>query len=423
MSLRKTLPAGVIDAGLNSLATFTVGLVAATLYEPALLGVYAVFFSAHLMGVAVPMHLIYLPAEVHAIEQERNLRLPVLRHSIWLASGPSLVTGVAMLLALVVVHNQASGAELLSLAWTAALATVLVPAQAHLRRMLHIAGRSWRAALVSGTQLIAAVTATFALLASGISDTLIPFAALSLATGLSIIIGLLLAAPWREPSPKHLRMTDLVVSGRWLLVTGLVPAAAGFVAAALVSHLASPDDLGYAYAARLAAQPLFVLGVGLNAVLGPRSMEAAHRRDAPSALRMQRVFATVILAASAAYLAIAGGAWVWNPFNYVIPEAYEIAFLATLMIIANAVISIALPAQREMLGGRLEKKLVFVETLASAALVATAATAGVTAAFAWPASVLAQGVWRNIHYRKALKPLYEEPPKTFFGHSYILPPI
>jgi len=152
-------------------------------------------------------------------------------------------------------------------------------------------------------------------------------------------------------------------------------------------------------------------------------MEAAHRRDAPSALRMQRVFATVILAASAAYLAIAGGAWVWNPFNYVIPEAYEIAFLATLMIIANAVISIALPAQREMLGGRLEKKLVFVETLASAALVATAATAGVTAAFAWPASVLAQGVWRNIHYRKALKPLYEEPPKTFFGHSYILPPI
>jgi hypothetical protein len=425
MSLRRTLPAGVIDAGLNSLATFAVGLAANDLFETAFLGVYTVFFTAHLMGVAAPMHLIYLPAEVKAIQREMKSRLTVLRRSMWLASGPSLLTGIAMLLALVVVWNQATVSQLISLAWTAAVATVLVPAQAHLRRMLHIGGLSWRAAVVSATQLVATVTAIFALLAAGAPDATVPFGALSLATGTSILVALFLAAPWRQASPDHLKMADLFVSGRWLLVTGLVPAAAGFVAAALVSHLASVDDLGYAYAARLAAQPLFVLGVGLNAVLGPRSMEAAHRSDKRSALRIQRIFAAVIVVATAGYLAVAGGAWIWNPFIYIsgtIPKAYDIAFLVALMIVANAVVSVALPGQREMLGGRLEKKLVTVEILSSAALVVAAATAGVTASYAWPASVLVQGVWRNIHYRKALEPLYEEPPKTFFGHAFILPP-
>lgn len=423
MSLRRTLPAGVIDAGFNSLATFAVGLTATRILEPALLGVYAVFYTAHLVGIAIPWYLIYTPAEIRAIERELDKRLPILRQSIFLAAGPSLLTGVAILLALVVVRSQASSAELLGLAWTAALATVLIPAQAHVRNMLHIAGSSWLAATTSATQLVAAAAAIFALLAADVPKVLVPFGALALATLASILVGLVLAAPWRRRPHDRLHMTDLVITGRWLLVTGVLPAVAGFVAASLISHLASPEDLGFAEAARLAAQPLFVLVTGLNAVLGPRSMEAAHRRDRLAARYLERVYIVIVLAAAAGYLAVAGGAWAWNPFYYAMPTAYEIAGLTALMIVANVGVGFAMPAQRELLGGHLERKLAKIEVLSSVSLVLAAATAFVTKSYARPASVVAQNLWRNIHYRRDLRPLYREPPKTFFGHFDIIPSV
>jgi O-antigen/teichoic acid export membrane protein len=392
MSLRKTLPAGVIDAGFNSLATFAVGLTATRILEPALLGVYAVFYTAHLVGIAVPWYLIYTPAEIRAIEREMDQRLPILRQSIFLATGPSLLTGLAILMALVVVRSQASTSQLLGLAWTAAVATVLIPAQAHVRRMLHIAGSSWLAATTSATQLVASTAAIFALLAADVPNVLVPFGALAIATLISILIGLVLAAPWRRRSHQRLNMTDLVTTGRWLLVTGVLPAVAGFVAASLISHLASPEDLGFAEAARLAAQPLFVLVTGLNAVLGPRSMEAAHRHDRVTARYLERVYIVIVLAAAAGYVAVAG-------------------------------VGFAMPPQRELLGGHLEKKLAKIEVLSSAFLVLTAATAFATKSYARPASVAAQNLWRNIHYRRDLQPLYREPPKTFFGHFDIIPSV
>jgi O-antigen/teichoic acid export membrane protein len=395
----------VFDAAFNSLGTFAVGLTAARIFEPSLLGVYAVFFAAHLMGLVVPMHLVFLPAEIRAVAREPERRLSILRRSALFGLAPSVMTGFAVLLSIAVTADQASGSQLLALALTTSVATVLVPLQAHLRRMLHLAQASWRATAVSAVQFAGAIVAVAGLLLSGVPDAWVPFGALTLATGGSIVTGFVLAAPGRDLPDDRIRMMDLMTTGRWLLVSGLVPTVAGFVAATLINRLAGPEQLGYAEAARLAAQPILVLGLGLNAVLGPRAMEAAHRRDRVAARRIERIFLAVLAVAAAGYLLVAGGPWPWNPLYYLIPPGYELAWLAALMIVSNAATGSVLPFQRELLGGRLEEKLAGIEIMGSIATITVALSSAVTGAFARPFSLLAQNAARAAGYRRALRHL------------------
>jgi O-antigen/teichoic acid export membrane protein len=409
MSLRRSLPAGVLDAAFNSLGTFAVGLTAVRIFEPSLLGVYEVFFAAHLMGVVVPMYLIYLPAEIRAVGRDMGRRLPILRRSVLLAAGPSLLTGFAVVFSILVTRGQASSGQLVAFTCTTAAATMLMPLQAHLRRMLHLAGHSWKAMTVSSTQLVAAIAGVLGLLAVDVPDAWIPFGALTGAALVSTTMGLLLARPGGGGESDRILMKDLVAAGRWLLVTGIVPTVALFVVAALINQLAGPDELGYAGASRLAAQPILVLGIGLNAVLGPRSMEAAHRRDRPAARRVERIFIAVVVAAAGGYLVLAGGPWVWNPLYHLIPLGYHVTGLTALMILTNTVSGMVLPLQRELFGGRAEKRLARIEIMASTAGVAVAASAGATGAFARPLSLLAQNGWRAVDYRRALRPLYADP--------------
>lgn len=407
MSLRRSLTAGVFDAAFNSLGTFVVGLAATRIFEPQLLGVYAVFFAAHLMGVVIPMHLIFLPAEIRAVSRDPGRRLHILRNSTVLAAGPSILAGLLALLAVLVTRDQATAGELAALAWTTAAATMLVPLQAHLRRMFHLSDASWRAMIVSGVQFAGAIVWVVALLAAGVPDAWVPFGALAMATAASAIVGFVLASPSKDLPADRVRMSDLMVAGRWLLVTGVVPTGAGFIAATLINQLAGPTELGYAEAARLAAQPILVLGLGLNAVLGPRAMEAAHHRDQPAARRIERIFVTVVAIAVVGYLVVAGGPWPWNPLYHLIPPAYQVAGLAALMILANAATGTVLPLQRELFGGEQEKKLAKIEILASATGVAVAASAGATGAFARPLSLLSQNGWRAVDYRRALRVMYK----------------
>jgi hypothetical protein len=74
-------------------------------------------------------------------------------------------------------------------------------------------------------------------------------------------------------------------SGRWLLAIEAITARATFLASVIVSRLDTPQALGYAEAARIVGQPIFVLAVGLSAVLNPRAMEAGAYRDRAAARR------------------------------------------------------------------------------------------------------------------------------------------
>ncbi len=68
------LPAGLVDAGASSLATFVTGVAATRLLDSSELGAYAIFFSAWLLASQLPTALILVPAEaklVHIPSKER----------------------------------------------------------------------------------------------------------------------------------------------------------------------------------------------------------------------------------------------------------------------------------------------------------------------------------------------------------------
>jgi hypothetical protein len=390
MSLRKSIPAGLLDAGFNSLGTFVVGVAATRLFDLETLGVYAVFFAAHLVGVVVPMQLIYVPVEVVAVAHHVSERLAFLPHSLVVAAAPSLVAAAAVPLAALVVLDAASTRTLLALGISAAAATALAPTQAHVRRMFHLADQSWKAAGLSVFYFIAILGWLSILVAAGVPAPWIPFGALALTEATTVLIGLMAARLSRSTAPESLRFRRLAASGRWLLVLGLVQTGAAFAVAAIITKLAGADQLGYALAASLGAQPIFVFGVGLNAVLGPRSMEAGSRRDLGRALHVAKMYRWLLVAAALGYLAVAGGPWLWNPVYHIIPTAYDLPGLVALMIIAHVVGGVFAPHQRELLGGRKEKALARIHVWASALSVVLATTAAAIGAYAKPVSLLGQ---------------------------------
>ncbi len=407
-SLRKRVPAGLVDAGLSSLATFSVGVAAAQLFDAATLGVYAVFFTSYQLGLVLPMFLIYLPAEVKAVARDMAERLGILRSSIPIGLVASLLALVSVSLAALVVWGHAERGTVMSLAATAIIPTVLMPAQAHIRRMLHIAGHSWRAASISAIQFTTAIIGIALLVMLDAPDTTVPFGAFGIAAASSLLAGVLLAASLGQTTDEPVRWKELTASGRWLLVTGMAPNLAGFAIAALIGNLAGTEALGYAEGARLVAQPLMVLGVGLNASLGPRSMEAGYEGNTKKARRVSQVFLVIIGAAMVGYFLVAGAAWPWNPLTRLVPQAYEIGGLAAATILASAMAGAVLPNQRELYGGGYEKRLAFIDVAANVFGVLFSATAGLTGAFARPLSLGASNAWRGAHYQRVLRRMYEE---------------
>ena len=58
-SVRRALPAGLLDAALASLASFIVTFYAARSLPAAGLGIYALFFNAFIMAAVVPTQLLF----------------------------------------------------------------------------------------------------------------------------------------------------------------------------------------------------------------------------------------------------------------------------------------------------------------------------------------------------------------------------
>ncbi len=336
MGLHRIVPAGLIDVGCASLATFGVGLYAVRVLPPAALGVYSLFFAAFLAAAIVPTELLLVPAEIAALSYSGAHRLRLLAQSLRMAWLPALLAAVlASGLATAGATGGPPGA-VESLAWTAAVCSFLSPLQDHVRRLMHLAGRSWRAAAISVTQL---ATVGVALLLSAplhIPATLVPFGGLALANGVSMSVGLLLAMEGRNYAAlKRLSVRSILRSGRWLMLLRLIPTLAGFVSGVLVAHLASAATLGHVEATRVAAQPVIVLATGLSAVFGPRLMESGANRRLDLARPVSRTFQLLVLALGLLYLAWASFPWRLNPLPTVMPKAYVLPGLLPLMIAAQ----------------------------------------------------------------------------------------
>lgn len=401
------MPAGLTDAALSSLATFVMGVYAARALDAEALGIFALFFSAFLLVSVVPAQLVLLPAEVIAVSRPMAERLGLLRRSLTVGIPVAVVAAVGVLIAIPVAPSDAVPGVLGPLAITSLAAAVLSPLQDHVRRLLHIAGSSWAAAGVSGLQLTGVAGGVASLAALDVPAAWVPFGALTAANALSLALGLalaLVARPHQGSEAPSLRR--LLRAGRWLLLIGLLPVAAGFVSNSLVVRLTDASTLGHAEAARIVAQPLLVLSVGLTAVLGPRSMQAAVTNDEPSARRLRRLFLLLVLGGGMAYALLVGYSWPGNLAERLIPSAYVVPGLVVAALAANVAVGLAFPQRYELLGGGRERALAGTEAIASAGQCLAAVTAGMTDAFAKPLGVAILGLVRLLGFQRSVRPLY-----------------
>jgi hypothetical protein len=410
MRLRAALPAGVVDAGLASLATFLVGLIAATRLDAAVLGAYALFFTAFLVAAVVPAQLLLLPAEIAALALPSPDRTGVVGRSLKLALPLSAATAAVTTVAAASLTRGVPAEVVLPLAVGAAGTSFLSPLQDHVRKMFHLAGASWRAALMSVIQVVGVVAAIGVFTLAGVATPWIPLGALTAANAVSLTGGLLLRPRRAAPAPRpRLSLRPLLAQGRLLLVVGGVPVAASFLVAATVTRLAGPEPLGFAEAARILSQPLLVLSMGLGAVIGPRSMESGARADAGQARRYAIVFALLIGGASVVYGVIALTPVTGARLAAIFPGAYAVPGLILLTLVGNTLYGIVTPYRSELLGARRERGLAGVEIVGAAGQCLVALVAGALHAYARPAATAVHGVVRLAGYLRLRRNVY--------GHS------
>jgi O-antigen/teichoic acid export membrane protein len=402
---RRLLPAGLLDAGLASLASFVVGVYAAHYLPASELGAYALFFTAYLLAAVVPAQLILTPAEIAALEAGRVERVGLFRQS-WRLAGPPAVLAACLASAAACLGAEAPAGALLALAVSTAACSVVSPLQDHVRRTLHLAGFSWRAALVSLAQVLGVVASLALFHTAGVPEIWRPFGALALANAISLSVGMTLARrEVRASALPRYQARALMGSGRWLLILELATAAATFLASVMITRLASAEALGHAEAARIVAQPMFVLMVGLSAVLGPRSMEAAAARDYHQARSIARSFTALLVAAGLAYGALTVVAWWGNPFATLVSKAYDVPGLVLASVLGYVVVGVVFPYRSELFGARQERLLPRIALLAGIAQLVTTVSAVWVQAFARPlgGTVFALVLWFGYrHHREAM---------------------
>jgi O-antigen/teichoic acid export membrane protein len=408
--LRRTLPAGLLDAALSSLASFVVTFYAARLLPSADLGIYALFFNAFVMAAVVPTQLLFSPAEIASLPYPRRRRLGLLDQSLRMGCLPVIGAATLGTLAAVAGSVGASGTVVIPLTLTCLLCTAVSPVQDHVRRLLHFAGVSWRAAAMSVVQLLTVVGSLLLLARLRIPTPWLPFGALLIANILSLALGLILAADRGNFEPlERIAVRDLFRSGRWLVLVGLTPAVAWFLSGVLVTHLAGAATLGFVEAARVVSMPVFVLTMGLSAVLVPRLMEAAAERRADQARLTSRPFELIIVTSGLLYLLVVGFQWRLNPLPTLLPAAYVVPGVVAVMIIGQALQGILQPPRAELIGAGRVRLLFRLSVAASASVCLVAATARATGVFAAPLGHVAQGIVGLWLLNRARRRIYQAP--------------
>ncbi|NNC43353.1 MAG: hypothetical protein HKN74_02630 [Acidimicrobiia bacterium] len=404
MRLRLALPAGLLDTGAASLATFIVQAYAVRTLDLETLGVYAVFFSAYLFASQATQFLFLYPLEIAVLKLPRSTRFELLRRSIRLATPAPILGGLGVLAAILLSGSSATSLRL-GFAITVGAAAITSPVYEHFKRMLHLSDRSWQAAGVAQSQLLALVVVVAVMVVSGVPPAWVPFGALAASHGVALGAGFA-TIRFGEMPPLRTSFMDLLRSGRWLLVSGLMPPLATLIAAGVITRLAGATELGLAQAAHVASRPILILATGLSAVLGYRLMESGSTRRRSDGNRYWRLYAALILLGGGAYMLVVGVDWPGNPMAALLPRAYEVGGLVLVTLAANFVSALLRPVRNELIGAHWEARVALVDTSAAAALIAVAAFAGYLGAFAVPLGVLAGALVHAAGYLPARITMY-----------------
>lgn len=423
VGIRRALPAGLLDAALASLASFIVTFYAARSLSSAELGTYALFFNAFIMAAVVSTQLLFSPAEIASLRYRGRRRLGLLEQSLRLGYLPAIGAAVVGTLAAVAGSVGASGAVVAPLTATCVLCAAVSPVQDHVRRLLHFAGVSWRAAAMSVVQFVTVIASLLLLTRLRVPTPWLPFGALLIANVVSLSLGLILAVDRHNYEPlERMAVRDLFRSGRWLVLVGLTPPVAWFLSGVLLTHLVGAATLGFVEAARVVSMPVFVLTMGLSAVLAPRLMEAAAERRADRARRTSRPFRIMIVVSAVGYLLAVGFRWRFNPLLNVLPAAYVVQGVVALMIVGQALQGVTLPSRAELTGAGWVEVLFRLGVIASALVCLVTATAHVTGVFAAPLGLVVQGIVGLWLLDRARQRIYRAPERPAAAAAAQEPP-
>lgn len=408
-----TVFVGVLDAGLSSSASFACSLFAARTLDVDTLGAYALVFAAAQVSMITADTSTFAMLEVRAVKYPAALRPRLIPSTLRMGALPALVSALALSLCALFIP-AAPGGAVLALTVTGVLYAFLSPVQDHVRRMLHICESSWLAAAVSTLHLVAVCGVIVLFVELHLPRAWGPFGALALGNIVSLLFGIIMTRRRAGGGAVRLpvRWREVFRAGRWLLLSGLAPNAAGLVASTLVGHLAGLATLGYTEVARIAGQPLIVLSGGLSTTIGPRLVAAVQHRRRTDARHASRAFLGIVFVAGALYLVLAGEWWPGNPMHWLVPKAFIIPGLVSLTIVANIVMAMAYPARSELLAVGNTRALAQVEWVGNGVRILMACAAQTIGALAVPAGLLILGATRCVGYRVIVHGRHRHPVRT-----------
>ncbi len=374
--------------------------------EPSALGGYALAFSAIFMVGVIPANLVLVPIEVAVVELPTRQRLARVRDSLRLGGPIAVLAGLCAASWVLFAPPELDTATIQALTVTAVVVAIVSPLQDHVRRLLHTGEESLRAAIVSAVQLGVVTCTLWWGVGSDVPTAWLPLGALGLANVCSILVGLILMSSAPQSTRSRMKLGELARSGSWLVASAAISPATAFLASALVANLASSEALGLAEAARIVAQPVWVLAVGFSAVLAPKSVNAARLGDRTEARRVSRRFLLATGGLGVVSIVCFSSPWVGNVFYHLVPVAYSVGGLVFATLLYSLPRAWAFPFRSECLGAKKERSLLVIEGVGSIPRVAVSATAGVTGAFAIPLGFLAMAVVRLIGYVRAARAIY-----------------
>jgi Na+-driven multidrug efflux pump len=294
---------------------------------------------------------------------------------------------------------------------------VVSPAQDHLRRSFHYRERSWGAALISLGQLLAVIGLSVGSAVRGLPLARLPLTILLAANGFSLLLGLVLA---RDRAFKQQIPVDGSVRSRQILISSLAIVGAGLVSTVIMSVLVGPDLVGYAEAARTAAQPVLVVTFGLTAALSSRALSAVHERDHARARDVNRLFIILLGVTTVAFFLL----FVIPPslelIGALLPAAVAIPGLALVSITGNLFLGLTYFWREQIINGGKEKPMAEVDVWSVSVPVAAALASPWLGAFARGIGVVGQNIYRALYYRRLRRHIYGD--ETIgFDYSVNLP--
>lgn len=395
--LRHKLLAGLLDATTSSLATFLVGIVAVRNLSPSELGEYGALFSAFLFGGLVPSEGFFLPRILTSMQRPPTDRLEGIARAAAASWKHAGVGCSAIAVAVAVLHDQSTPGRLAVQALAAGGLVFVSPMQDYVRRTFHLAERSWQASVVSATQLLAVAAISLSVGFAGRSLVQLPLVILLIANCLSLLVGFALSGriafrgkPWSDPA----------ISSKAALSSAAVVYGASFVCLLLMARISGTDSVGYAEAARTAAQPVLVASMGLSAAFSSRALSAMQAQDREAVKRVNLAFVGLLVASTLAYLAPLLHPAGQKLVAEFLPHAFAIQGLVIVSIVANLLGSSTFLIREQLLKAGGGERMARVDYRAATLPIVAGLLAAQLGAFARPVGLIAQHTFRLSAYRK-----------------------